>query len=151
MSIATAQQISLEALEPGAHEGGHEFVANVAHLSPDHGAAPQGALHTFQAALQQAAGAVVPAQAAALDVQLGTAGLGNLGQYAAGKVLELVEQIHSSRKKITETLKASGSSLSPKHLLEMQEALDTFAVASQLLSKVVSSAGRQIDTLTRMQ
>lgn len=141
MAISAIQVTHIEA--PAQN---HMEATSVDSMSLESLVAPESShsVSTFQAALQQSV-----AQNAALS-SASSQSSSYSSQSMADAVGSLIDRAQNSRAKIG-SYAANGDKLSPRDFIGMQEAMETYTITTQLLSKAATVAIKGIDTLVHMQ
>ena len=74
----------------------------------------------------------------------------SLANFVSSELLNMVDRVQNDKNKVKKAAD-NYSNLSPKDLLEVQKNLEDYHLTTQVVSKLVSSAVKQIDTLVRIQ
>lgn len=121
--------------------GTHEAVSKGLSDMVQQNAPSNADVDTFSSALAQAQNPAAPLSAAQQS---------NLGQYVGDIMGNMVDRIATTKKKI-ENFGTDADSLSPAGMLKFQKVVEENAITTQVFAKVVSTAAKQIESLTHIQ
>ena len=137
MAIAPIQTTTLSQVN-GTHEAVSQGLSDIANQSKPNSAD----MDAFSSIMNQAG--QNPAAPLSASQQ------GNLSSFIGDTIGGMIDKVASTKKKI-ENFGTDSDSLSAKGILKLQRAVEENSITTQVFAKVVSTAAKQIESLTHIQ
>lgn len=137
MAIAPIQATTLSQVS-GTHEAVSQGLSDIANQSKPNSADMDAFSSIMNQASQNPAAPLSASQQA------------NLSSFIGDTIGGMIDKVASTKKKL-ENFGTDSESLSPKGLLKLQRTLEENSITTQVFAKVVSSAAKQIESLTHIQ